>query len=400
MDELSCVFIHPDINITDIIAISLFVEDEVESIPNLEVNIGTDQISLAHGVQIETKLTWVIEWFKIAKILNPNTKVFTVNFENISTTFDLTNLIFLGPTTNTNIMPGILFLELTSGFYCNPKDFDQEQAKFNIDLILSLDYRNVTTIKTRLDELDTIERQFEQKQEQVSNIGIDISELREIQQKYEDSKKLKRRVQYQFMQHNDRQLEESIAVQHKRAQLSVIEALKQHIETNRSKKPVEVDEKENYSKLMKRRISALNELKMIFSYSSNKELCTVRYSNAPSNANQFNEMRAFLGFATHYIKEVSRVLGIALPYVLHPQATYSKIESRISEKTINIPTDFSSVAVKQLQSYESTLVEISQTILKFLFNETSIGNSLTDHIERLRALNEKDLVNLIPVAMQ
>ncbi|EAX90302.1 hypothetical protein TVAG_446020 [Trichomonas vaginalis G3] len=122
----------------------------------------------------------------------------------------------------------------------------------------------------------------------------------------------------------------------------------------------------------------------------------MNYYQTPANLQQFNEMRAYLGYATHYIRELSRILGIPLPFVLYPQAAASKITSRLIEKSVAIPADFNVPNIKIMQSYEQILVDCSKHILNSLLMESEGEANIPVFIEKLTHIDDTALSSLIP----
>ena len=78
---------------------------------------------------------------------------------------------------------------------------------------------------------------------------------------------------------------------------------------------------------------------MIFPFSlENNTICeNVHFYGNPLQQQQWDETRAFMGFATHYIRGVAHVIGIPLPYNLFPLTTSSKIICRLTYETRQIP---------------------------------------------------------------
>ena len=326
-DNIQCVFLPPDFNINDILAISMFIEEPLEKIPVLQLKIDEKNLEISQGVQVENKLSWVTESVDEFKEITTATKIIEGKVDEKTFSFDLSKLVYLGPPKTASPDAGIFLLEFTSGFYCNENDYKKDTVTFNVDSILTLDYRNVSSIKNQLDELDAAQKTFEETKNRLIENGINLDELGKLKTQYEDSMREKRRVQHEFMQQNQRMQAATIHSQCEQDRQNAVDALRKHIESNKQRAEAPAPNKESYVRLVKFRKSALEELKAIFPYEDDKKLCQLVYTQTPSNLQQFNDMRAYLGFATHYIREVSRVLGVPLQFILVPLAASSKIIS-------------------------------------------------------------------------
>ncbi|EAY22487.1 hypothetical protein TVAG_035100 [Trichomonas vaginalis G3] len=399
-ENIPCVFLPPDFHISDIIAISMFVDEPFETIPKLTLAIDNDEIYLNEGVQVDNKLSWIAESLSKFRELHTNTKRFRVILKQREVDFDLNNLIFLGPTKTAKPPVGLFLLEFTSGFYCNKSEINKDIIDLNLDLILTIDYRNINAIKQQLEALDAAQKEFEEAKNKLVQSGINLEELSEIKHDYEEALKEKRRVQHEFIQQNQNMQEATIVSQSEIDRQAAVDALKQHIEANRARKQVPKEDKSEYQKMKKFRLISLNELKQIFPYTSNKNFCGLTYYQTPSNVKEFNEMRAYLGFATHYIREISNIINVPLPCILVPQAISSRIVSRTSDKVLAIPTDFNANNAKQLQIYEQTLIKAIKYLNRFFMDDNTYGNTLPEYIEHLREIDDAQLNLLIPTSQQ
>ena len=398
-DNIQCVFLPPDFHVNDILAVSMFVTDPLETIPVLGLVIDNKEISISQGVQVENKLSWITETIDEFREITTQTKRIAIKYKGKHYDFDLSRLIYLGPLKTANPKPNIFLLEFTSGFYCNYSDYAEDSVTFNVDSILTLDYRNVNSIKTQLEELNAAQKAFEETKQKLIQSGIDLDELAKLKVQYEESMREKRRVQHEFMLQNQRMQAATIHSQAEQDRQNAVEALKKHIQANKKKAKVPEADQETYKKLVKFRESALLELKAIFPFDTDKKtLCSLQYNQNPQSVAQFNDMRAYLGFATHYIREVSRVLGIPLQYILVPLAASSKVISRVTEKPQVIPTDFSPASVKQMAMYEKSLIDCVIHIIKTLMMDYSTcGNSIAESISVLQSIDTTALETLIPI---
>ena len=397
-DNIQCVFIPPDFHLNDILAISMFVETPFDKIPVLELEIDEKQFLISTGVQVENKLSWITESIDELREITTDTKEFTIKYQENLIKFNLDKLVYLGPLKTAQPKNGIFLLEFTSGFYCKEEDCTEDSITFNVDSILTLDYRNVNSIKNQLEELNSAQQTFEDTKKHLIDSGINLDELAELKNQYEESMREKRRVQREFIQQNQRMQAATIHSQCEQDRSNAVEALKKHIESNRQKSKAPEPDKESYTRLVKFREAALTELKAIFPYDKdNKTMCSLQYNQTPQNVQQFNDMRAFLGFSTHYIREVSRVLGIPLQYILVPLAASSKVISRLTEKPQIIPADFSPASVKQMNIYEKCLCDCATHIAKTLMMDVTVSSSsITDSLSLLHSIDQKALETLIP----
>ena len=397
-DNIQCVFIPPEFHLNDILAISMFVEAPLEKIPVLELEIDDKKFEISTGVQVEKKLSWITESIDELREITTETKEFNIKYQDNLIDFNLDKLVYLGPLKTAQPKHNIFLLEFTSGFYCKEEDYGEDSVTFNVDSILTLDYRNVNSIKNQLEELNTAQKAFEDTKKHLIDSGINLDELADLKNQYEESMREKRRVQREFIQQNQRMQAATIHSQCEQDRSNAVEALKKHIESNRQKTKAPEPDRESYVKLVKFRESALSELKAIFPFDSqNKAMCSLQYNQTPQNAQQYNDMRAYLGFSTHYIREVSRVLGIPLQYILVPLAASSKVISRLTEKPQIIPADFSPASVKQMNLYEKCLCDCATHIAKTLMMDVSTGGaSIADSLTLLHSINQKALETLIP----
>lgn len=399
-ENIECVFLPVDFKISDIIAVSMLVEEQLETIPTLTLVIDGNELYLNNGVQIDNKLTWTTESLEKFKETHTESKSFKIHYFDKEQNCNLSKLVFLGPIKTAKLPPNVFVLEFNSGFFIDSEFVTDEVIKFNVDFILTLDYRNVSSIKTQLDELDNAQQSFEETKNRLIESGLDLNELSQLKLQYEQSMREKRRVQHDFIDQNQKMQAATIITQNEQDRIVAVDALKAHIQVNKDKRKFDEPDKEYYQKMKQYRTLALNELSIIFPFTDAKNFCTVNYYAAPSNAAQFNEMRSYLGFATHYIREISRILGIPLPFVLYPQALSSRITSRLSDKSVLIPTDFNAVNVKNMQSYEQTLIDCAKHIIKSLVEDTNCGQTLPDYIAKLRSIDDTMLTTLIPTPCQ
>jgi hypothetical protein len=144
----------------------------------------------------------------------------------------------------------------------------------------------------------------------------------------------------------------------------------------------------------------LSELQVIFPIVfEEQKICSVQYSLNPATNVQWNEVRAFLGFATHYIREVARIVGVPLPYLLVPLGGSSRAVCRLSEQKFQLIADFAPQSVKAGQAYEGVLIACARHILETLLMTVEITGAPGHILIALRMLTqigEENLRTLIP----
>lgn len=153
--------------------------------------------------------------------------------------------------------------------------------------------------------------------------------------------------------------------------------------------------KEYYEKLHRFRVSGLEELKIIFPFDSErKSICNCCFTplELKHDIEIWNDNRGFFGFATHYIREISRILGIPLQFNLFPLSVSSKIVSRLDDAVFMIPAEKN---VEKMRAYESQLVKCLHHILKAI-SLVPRSSDLIDLIRQIREVDAKMLRTLIP----
>ena len=350
-ETLKCVFIPTNFFISDVVSIVLYVEKQPDPAPSLQIIVGNNTYKLSPPTYSNGRLSWgvntVCDFYEEA----PECDNFKVQVNNsVPINYLLNQLVFLGPTKNAKPPQNVYLLELVSGIYARSSDYKEETVSFSVDSILTLDYRNIIAIQQQLGSLSEAQRKFEDKKKKLSSSGIDLDKLSNLKAQYEECMREKRRAQYEFEQQNQRVQAESIHAQCEAEAKSSLEALTRHIKANKQKQ-IQKQKQQNdqneinsqiqsYQRLLKFRIAALNELATIFPFKPDEaQLCDVHYKDQPQNNQEWNELKAFLGFTTHYIREVSRVVGTPLQYNLIPLAASSRIVCRMTDKKWQIPAE-------------------------------------------------------------
>lgn len=396
-DCLNCVFIPPDFHLYDILNIVYIQEEAPEHPFDLSITVNEAQYNLPSRLT-GNRICWEFEAAGDFHTIAPDVQTFElISADKSPIQYNLKELIFLGPTKCASAPNDTFLLEFTSGIYARREDYQSDTVTFTVDSVLTLDYRNVMAIRQQLEELNAAQKTFEDTKSRLTTSEIDINELSNLKAQYEECMREKRRVQHEFLQQNQKMQAAMIHNQNEQDAKDALQSLKHHIEVNKQKIQQDEPEPENYKRLLRFRESALNELKMIFPYNeTEKKLCNVQYNVQPQNVNQWNEQRAFLGFATHYIREVSRIVGIPLQYLLIPLAGMSQCICRLTDEKRVIPQDNSPQSLVKLTQYEESLISCVQHIAKTLMMTLPESKSITDFIQLIRCISVENLKTLIP----
>jgi len=392
-EGIHCVFIPPNFFLKDVMSI-VFISEEKKK---LVLEIDNVEFDLGEGNMQDGKIIWPIDTFGEFESLSENCKLFRLCANEEKLSFDLSQLTFLGPVKGSSPPSSVFLLEFTSGYYCRSDDYSSETVSFSVDSILTLDYRNVAVIRKQIEELSVAKAKFEETKKSLTESGIDLNELAQLKDQYEESMKKKRRIQHEFVNQNHKMAANTIQLGCEQDRQLAIETLKKHIEANQQRLDPPEPSADSYYRLLNFREAALKELKSMFPFDIQMmKMCSVVYTQQPININQWNENRAFLGFATHYIREISRILGIPLHYLLVPLSVSSKAIYRINEERRLIPVDMSAQNKIQMAQYEEALVSCCIHIEKTLIMEQLTSSSILEHINKLNSITKENLETLVP----
>lgn len=394
---INCVFIQPDFYVSDILSIVLYVDQPPKSIPSLSIIVNNQKYSLQTPTVSDGDISWNLNSICDFAEEAPQCDIFSLDKEGRIENYLLNQLLFLGPKKTAKPPLNTFLIEFPSGIYIRKKDYKDSTVSFSVDSILTLELRNIKSIQMSMAKLDEEKKKFEEKKKE---LGIDFQQLSNLKAQYEQSLREKRRMQYLC-----NQKEKSLKSQTEQANFQIdsqhqIQQLKEHIENNQKKiseKNSEQTSPNSYKKLLQFRLDALNELKGIFPFNENeKRICSVVYNANPTQPKQWNELKAFLGFATHYIHEVSRIVGVPMRYNLSPRAGLSMITDRVSMTQWSIPTEDN---IEKLHKYESILVACSQIITDALFMERPKNGNITllSFLSKLNSIGQKELETLQPL---
>ena len=397
-ESLRCVFIPPKFRVSDVLAIVRACGEAPDPVPVLKIHVDGAEYELANGKYEGNRVSWSVDEVCDFEEVAPEARAFelvTDKEERIA--FDLSNVVFVGPAKSAAPPKDVYLFECVSGFYARPDDFHEDVVTFTVDSLLTLDYRNVLAIRQKLEELATAQKAFEDRKEALQQAGIDLNRLANLKAQYEECMRKKRRVQHEFLKQNQKMQAAMIKNQCQQDYETAVESLRKHIEENKQKAPPAEPPRASYEKLLRFRVAALEELKMIFPFVyQEKSLCGVHYTATPTSA-QWGEMKAFLGFATHYIREVSRIVGIPLQYLLVPMASASKVVCRLTDETKQIPHEYKPETKNAAVAYENALIQCCKHIGRTLLMQIDDITDLPGHLQLLNCITSRNLETLIPM---
>ena len=399
-EALNCVFIPANFNVSDVRSV-VYSSPQLPSFGKLSIEVNGRNYPISAPRVDDKRVIWEIS--TVCDFYEDAPDVYTFSLiisSDRKIVFNLRDLVFLGPSKVAKLVDDVFLLEFVSGIYARKEDYTESTVSFKIDSILTLDYKNVLEIKNQLAELETAQKAFEEKKKMLTDNGIDLNKLASLKAQYDECMKEKRVAQYNFEQQSQKIQAETIHQQIEQNNKESREKLAEHFRINREKMKEAQPEQnmEAYNRLLKFRIAALNELKMIFPFSTHEgRLCSVHYFKNAQDQSQWGEMKAFLGFATHYIREVSRVVGVPLQYNLIPLAGSSRIVDRLTDENKMIPTDYTPQTANQAADYEGTLIACAKHILETLMIQFDPkSDSLLDFMIALNSINSENLATLIP----
>jgi hypothetical protein len=286
-------------------------------------------------------------------------------------------------------------LEFLSGLYARSEDFRSDSVPWKkpANSILPFSFSTVAQIEEQLDLYSDAVSDFQSAQE-----GIDLSELGRLKQQYED---LYSRIGQHHLTLYDQSTTDQVA-QAEAHRIHTNTVARSQFEAHladTSPDPVKVGRvRAFHERWVRSRATALDELKQMFPLADDDRLCRVQYSTRPTK-DQWNETRAFLGFATHYVREISRVLGIPVSYSLIPLAGASRIEVPLTNAVLELPSVYSPHVLQLANNYEGALVDCCQQIGAGLeiVREFEYRVSLVQALKILNSISQSHLQKLIPV---
>jgi hypothetical protein len=402
-ETVPCVFLPPQLSVHDIHDIVFYTESEPSAPPTLRVTISTSTFDLPPPAFSDGRLVWPLDTVAEFNGFDLESSTITViSGSEPPRAFDLHALVFLGPPKGWTPLPNIFLLECLSGLYAREADVPAGPIQFEVDSMLTLDYRNILTIRQHLDELSRSQNDLEQRKQRLAEAGIDLAHLAELKAEYEDAMKQRRRAQSEFVKQNQRMQAATFHQHAERDFESAKETLQNHIQNNQRKSQAAEGNRISHERLLAFRVAGLNELKIVFPFNfEERRLCGVQHFVNPSSS-QWNETRLFLGFATHYIREVSRIVGVPLPHSLAPLGGNSKILARLKDLKTQLTTEYSPQNTpKVVQAYESALVACCKHIADTLqVSQEDLGQvPILGYLRVVSSISRDHLKVLMPVVV-
>jgi hypothetical protein len=400
-ESINCVFLRPTFHVYDFHNIVFYCDPEPDTPPSLRLTVGSVDYAFPPPSYEDGRLVWPLDTVgdfqdiapeEMALILTPN--------EEPPRPYKFDELVFLGPVRGSGPHSNIFLLECVSGLYARPDDVRGQSIQFEADSLPTLDYRNILIVRQHLFDFARSHAQLEERRQKLREAGIDLERLAEMKAEYEESMKRRRRAQFEFMKTNQKMQAATIHQHSERDFESAKEALKQHIQANQQKAQKSETTRVSHERLLNFRVAGLDELKVIFPFTFEKgQLCGVQHFVNPTSG-QWSEMRAFLGFATHYIREVSRIVGIPVPYLLVPQAGSSRVVARLTDTKTQLTPEYSPQTLKVVQTYEAALVTCCKHIAETLqVGEGTSGPSpLLGYLKVLNSITRDNLQVLMPAS--
>jgi hypothetical protein len=399
----TCVFIPPNLRITDVVNLVFCCDSAPDPLPPVCLTVNSIPYDLPAPILADGRLLWPLDSVANFEEAAPDATSLSVTSDlGPRTDFNLHDLVFLGPANGASPRPGCFLIECISGLYSHPDSVNGEEVSFTIDSILTLDYRNVLAIRQQLDNLARTQTSFEEHKQHLQEAGIDLARLAELKACYEECMRKKRLAQYEFLKQNQMMQAAMIHSHFEQDFNTAVDGFRRHIEANRQRPPPPEPNREFYERLVRFRLQALQELKLMFPFSPEEgKLCSVQHYVPPASFSQWTELPAFLGFATHYIREVSRVVGIPLQYLLVPLAGSSRVVCRLTDVKTQLQADFSPPCVRAAAQFEAALVACCKHIMETLqVNvELSPQRQILQCLGMLNALSRDNLETLIPTTL-
>jgi hypothetical protein len=268
-----------------------------------------------------------------------------------------------------------------------------------MESLASLDIRSFSTVRQNLDELVRAQAAFDERRLELHSNGIDLARLSGLRRDYEETMRRRRREQYEQARQQKRHQASLVAAQYDRDFQAAVAAFRRHIDSVTAGRGDPLDDVQSRAKVLRFRISAIEELKVMFPVDETR-LCFVRYLPTPTSA-QWAEARSFLGFATQYIKEAAKVLGIPLPYVLEPLGGASRVICRLADvKRVLVP-EFGPHVAKLAPEYEAALVACARHIIEAMRGPIELPQQgqLLHCLKLFTEITRDDVEALLPAAV-
>lgn len=385
-DVFNCVFVRPDLRESNLISIRYVPIESVIPPESVCIDFEGDTHQLERS-EVDGEFVWEVNIG-----ITPSEGSIAIYVDGDSLICNIDEVVYLGPITGGGKIKGALMFEFPCGLFCRKEDEPSEPIQFDLGVIPILEYKQVLEMEQQLMDLSSAQHVFDETKSRLEKSGIVLEELEALRLQYEGTMKENRKARFEFG---------------KKSHLMEVASLQEHVEaqsaaalaqlTNPPPVIAEQDEPRNEEQLLRFRMLALNELKVIFPYTKEPTtLCGVAFPLSIQNSDQWNQKRAFLGFATHYIKEVSRVLGMALYLQLIPRSSSSMIASRLTDEVRKIPEDLSNQGKQSMERYEEWLIEATNFMVSSLMMDVSPCGTILDCLDLLHSIDEETLRVLIP----
>jgi hypothetical protein len=396
-DPLKCVFLPRSFHVSDITALVYFCETEPNPLPSVKLSAASINLEFHRSPAFaDGRVTWPLSLPPDHPAVSATVVLVTPD-GSPPIEFDLTALVFLCPGKDSG-PPGVFLLEFTSGIYGPSSESGNEYVQFTVDSMLALRYDHVLMLRQQLEELSRARSAFEDRKRAMEQDGIDFSRFAAQKAEYEELTRRKRRAQHEFLRQNQQMQAATIHSQAEYDFGTAVENLRKHTEANEQLRLGSGRRRPEV--LIRFRSKALAELQQIFPLEFGEQrFCHVAYVHAPTTQPLWNDMRAFLGFATHYVKEVSRAVGIPLPYLLVPQGGVSRATSRLTDEKHQLTPEFTQQAVKAGAAFEAALVMCAKHMLDTLHIPVDFppgGGQILVAMKMLSIITEENLRSLLP----
>lgn len=391
-ENQNCVFISPNFETSEIISIVYSTASLPDTAPVLKVSFSSVVIELQGRIKND-RIIWDVE--NSFLYASSSSEMSIIGKANEEIKFDLNDLLFYNPSELCQVPHDVYMPRFQSGLYIRRDDLKEDSVSFSISSILTLDYENIEKLQIKLDELQNASNELNETKKKLKEEGIDLEKLASLKMQIQEALKEKRIAQYKLTQENQKISAVTVHSKNEAEYNNSLEILRNHLEANRNATKVNDTSTEKFKNLLKFKLAALDELKMIFPFSlENNTICeNVHFYGNPLQQQQWDETRAFMGFATHYIREVAHVIGIPLPYNLFPLTTSSKIICRLTNETRQIPQ---TEDIRQLSNYANGLMECARHILNVLDVIYEEPLTFIKALNCLYLLTEENIKTLIP----
>jgi hypothetical protein len=383
---LECVFLPPKFAVSDILSI-IYYSDSPDHAPSISISVGKETFSFPFPNFAEGRFRW--SFSSIPRLTQLTASRFTLNATPdlpSPARFDLARLCFFGRSEYVTPRTKVFYLEFLSGLYLRFEDHKSTTVLWprGIASLTPCSLAAATQIDSQLTAYADAQAEFS-----AAQADLEISELSRLRDEYISLYSRIEELQVQFHQSTT---DEQVRQDDDRRHGHILEArrsLTRHLQQT-GQYPVSYSHQATQEGWIARRYASLAELKELFAGLEDGNCLGVKYSTIPLR-DGLDATRTFLGFATHFVKEVARILGIALPFSLVPAGASSRIEKTLIDTTIPLlPTD------RDFKQYEKALVECCNYLRESLNLSVTNRETLLEAIKAIGAISERDLHALLP----